>query len=49
MTITVSSDYKTSKGSLNNIIDGNRTSYWGAQDAQTAGKSITFSFSGRYF
>ncbi|MCI6060843.1 MAG: discoidin domain-containing protein [Dorea sp.] len=46
MAITVSSDYRTNKGSLNNIIDGNRTSYWSAQDAQAAGKSITFSFSG---
>lgn len=45
MTISVSTDYRTNKGSLENIIDGNRNTYWGAQDAQAAGKSITFSFS----
>lgn len=45
MTVTVSTDYRTNKGSLENIIDGSRTSYWSALDAQTAGKSIVFSFS----
>ena len=46
MAISISTDYRTNKGSLTNIIDGNRNTYWGAQDGQTAGKSITFSFSG---
>lgn len=45
MTITVSTDYRTNKGSIENIIDGNRSTYWGASDAQAAGKSIVFSFS----
>lgn len=46
MNIAVSTDYRTNKGPLENIIDGNRNTYWGALDAQAAGKSITFSFSG---
>lgn len=45
MTVTVSTDYRTNKGPLENIIDGSRTTYWGAMDAQAAGKSIVFSFS----
>lgn len=44
MTITVSTDYRTNKGPLENILDGNRSTYWGASDAQAAGKSIVFSF-----
>ena len=44
MTITVSTDYITNKGPLEIIIDGSRTTYWGALDAQAAGKSIVFSF-----
>lgn len=45
MTVTVSTDYRTNRGPLENIIDGSRTTYWSALDAQTAGKSIVFSFS----
>lgn len=45
MTVTVSTDYRTNKGPLENIIDGSRTTYWSAMDAQADGKSIVFSFS----
>lgn len=45
MTITVSTDYRTNRGPLENILDGNQSTYWGASDAQSAGKSIVFSFS----
>lgn len=46
MTITVTSDYRTNKGTLQSIVDGDSSTYWGAQEGQAAGKNITFSFSG---
>lgn len=45
MNIAVSTDYRTNKGPLENILDGNRNTYWGALDAQAAGRTIVFSFS----
>lgn len=46
MTITVTTDYGTNKGPLENIIDGKTNTYWGVSEGQAAGKSIVFTFSG---
>lgn len=45
VTVSVSSNYNTYAGAIDNIIDGDTSTYWWTNGAQSRGKYILFTFS----